>query len=96
MTGLRLDKWLWFARAYKTRSLAASFVEGGKVRVNGQVVTKPAYPVRIGDVLDFPNPTEKFPRRVMVLSLSDHRGPACQAQLLYREQDAPPHDPWAD
>jgi ribosome-associated heat shock protein Hsp15 len=80
-----IDKWLWFARCYKTRSLAASIVEAGEVRVNEIVVTKPSHPLREGDVLDIPTPTGKRRRRVQVLQLAERRKGAPEAQTLYRE-----------
>ena len=79
---LRVDKWLWAARFFKTRSLAADAVEGGKVHVNGTRV-KPARDVRVGDTLDITR--EGLTWRVEVLALSDRRGPARVAQTLYRE-----------
>ncbi len=79
---LRVDKWLWAARFFKTRSLAADAVEGGKVHVNGTRV-KPARDVRVGDTLDITR--EGLTWRVEVLALSDRRGPAPVAQTLYRE-----------
>lgn len=90
---LRIDKWLWFARFYKTRSLAASVVEAGEVRLNGQVVAKTSQGVRVGDELIFP--TGPKWRRVTVLALGDRRGPAPEAQALYEEGEPPVIDPWA-
>ncbi|MHB8624327.1 MAG: RNA-binding S4 domain-containing protein [Sulfuricaulis sp.] len=79
---LRLDKWLWAARFFKTRSLAAQAVAGGKVRVNGERV-KPAKAVRLGDALSIHvGPYEYI---VRVLALSSRRGPAPIAALLYAE-----------
>lgn len=91
---LRIDKWLWFARFFKTRSLAASVVAAGEVSVNGTVITKVSALVRVGDELVFP--TGKRRRRVTVLALGERRGPAPEAQALYREEDPPPpEDPFA-
>lgn len=91
---LRIDKWLWFARFFKTRSLAASVVEDGEVRLNGAVIGKTSAPVRVGDELVFP--TGKRRRRVTVLALGERRGPAPEAQSLYREEEPPPpEDPFA-
>lgn len=91
---LRIDKWLWFARFCKTRSLAASVVAAGEVSVNGVLVTKASALVRVGDELVFP--TGKRRRRVTVLALGERRGPAPEAQALYREEDPPPpEDPFA-
>ncbi|MFU1477103.1 RNA-binding S4 domain-containing protein [Roseovarius sp. C7] len=80
---LRLDKWLWHARLFKTRGLAAQMVERGKVRLNSRRVTKPAQAVRTGDVL-----TVTLPGGVRVLrveALGERRGPAPEAQQLYEE-----------
>ena len=79
---MRIDKWLWAARFYKTRSLAQQAVEGGKVRLNGERV-KPAKEVRAGDQLDLRIGTQDW--TVSVLRLSDKRGPASIAQSLYEE-----------
>jgi ribosome-associated heat shock protein Hsp15 len=79
---LRIDKWLWAARFFKTRSLAAQAVMGGKVKVNGERV-KAAKAVRIGDALSIHiGPYEHI---VRVRGLSEQRGPASQAALLYEE-----------
>ncbi|MGE5515599.1 MAG: RNA-binding S4 domain-containing protein [Bacteroidota bacterium] len=92
--GLRIDKWLWFARFFKTRSLAAAVVAEGAVLVNGAAVAKASALVRVGDDLVFP--TGKRRRRVTVLALGDRRGPAPEAQALYREETPPPpEDPFA-
>ena len=85
MDSLRIDKWLWAARFFKTRSLAAEGVEGGKVHLNGARV-KPAHVVRIGDELNIRRgPYETI---VTVLGLSERRGPAEKAQALYDETEA--------
>ncbi len=81
---LRIDKWLWAARFYKTRSLAADAVESGKVTVNESRV-KPAKAVAIGDRMDIRIGQYRF--EVEVLALSNKRGPASEAQKLYRESD---------
>ena len=85
MTGLRMDKWLWAARFFKTRSLAARACELGRVEAYGQL-SKPAREVRIGDLLKVKNLSGEF--EVQVLGLSEVRGPAPVAQTLYRETDA--------
>ena len=82
MSGLRVDKWLWAARFFKTRSLASDAVSGGKVKVNG-ATTKPARDIKIGDRLDIANSETRW--EVSVLVLSDKRGPAPEARLLYEE-----------
>ncbi|MGE5503708.1 MAG: RNA-binding S4 domain-containing protein [Actinomycetota bacterium] len=87
MEALRIDKWLWFARFFKSRSLAASVVEAGEVSLNGRPVAKPAQTVCPGDELVFP--TGPRLRRVAVVALGERRGPAPEAQALYRELEAP-------
>lgn len=82
---MRLDKWLWAARFYKTRALAVDEINLGRVRVGGQPV-KPARDVKVGDVLSIR--TGQLSREVSVLGLSNQRGPAPQAQLLYAETAA--------
>lgn len=84
---LRIDKWLWFARFFKSRSLAATMVESGEVWLNDRRVAKPAQTVKLGDQLQFP--TGKHLRRITILALSDRRGPAPEAQALYRDTDPP-------
>ncbi len=81
---LRIDKWLWAARFFKTRSLAADAVESGKVLVNG-ARAKPAKAVAAGDMLEIR--AGKFRFEVEVLALSSRRGGAPEAQKLYRETD---------
>jgi ribosome-associated heat shock protein Hsp15 len=85
MTGVRMDKWLWAARFFKTRSLAARACELGRIEANGQPA-KPARDVRAGDLLRVKNDTGDF--QVEVLALSSMRGPAAVAQTLYRETEA--------
>ncbi|MES0861547.1 RNA-binding S4 domain-containing protein [Ruegeria sp. SCPT10] len=80
---LRIDKWLWQARFFKTRSLAAKQVSGGHVRLNGNRVLKPAQAVGPGDVLTFPQ--ARTVRVVKVEALGDRRGPASEAQTLYSD-----------
>lgn len=84
---LRIDKWLWFARFFKTRSLAAKVCAAGVVRCSGAVVTRAHHAVRPGDVLTFPQ--GRHIRVVRVRSLGARRGPAPEAQALY-EDLAPP------
>jgi ribosome-associated heat shock protein Hsp15 len=79
---LRIDKWLWAARFFKTRSLAAEAVEGGKAHLNG-VRVKPAKTVSIGDTLEIR--IGPFQYIVVVCGLSPRRGPASEAAKLYRE-----------
>jgi ribosome-associated heat shock protein Hsp15 len=80
---IRLDKWLWHARFFKTRGLATAEVAAGHVRVNGTRTTKPAQPVGPGDTLIFPQGARI--RVVQVLAASGRRGPATEAQALYRD-----------
>jgi ribosome-associated heat shock protein Hsp15 len=81
--GLRLDKWLWQARFVKSRSIAARWIEGRKVRINQTLITKTHYRVRPGDVLTFPQGPRI--RVVRVLAIGWRRGPASEAQTLYEE-----------
>ena len=85
MNGVRMDKWLWAARFFKTRSLAARTCELGRITSNGQQA-KAAREVRIGDLLQIKNEGGDF--QVEVLALSEVRGPAVVAQTLYRETEA--------
>ncbi len=85
MSGVRIDKWLWAARFFKTRSLAARACELGRVESNGQAA-KPAREVRAGDLLRVKNESGTF--EVEVLQVSEMRGPAPVAQTLYRETEA--------
>src|SRR5579863_2398357 len=85
MTSVRIDKWLWAARFFKTRSLAARACELGRIHCNGQPA-KPAREVRMGDRLRVSNDGGDF--EIDVLLLGDVRGPASVAQTLYRETDA--------
>jgi ribosome-associated heat shock protein Hsp15 len=82
---VRMDKWLWAARFFKTRALAAKACELGRISSNGQPA-KSARPVRVGDLLQVKNDSGDF--QVEVLLLSDVRGPAAVAQTLYRETEA--------
>lgn len=83
----RLDKWLWYARFFKTRSLAAKMVTDGAVRVNGTRVSKPSASVRSGDVLTFTK--GRAVKVIAVLALGDRRGPAPEAQTLYQDRSPP-------
>ena len=84
MSGVRIDKWLWAARFFKTRALASKACELGRVQWRGQRV-KPAREVHVGDMLQVSNDTGDF--EIEVLALSEVRGPAAVAQTLYRETD---------
>jgi len=84
MTSVRIDKWLWAARFFKTRSLAARACELGRIQFNGHPA-KAAREVKIGDMLRVTNDGGEF--QIEVLLLSDVRGPASVAQTMYRETD---------
>lgn len=96
---LRLDKWLWYARFYKTRSLAASIVAGGAVRINGTPASKRSTTITAGDVLTFSK--DDHIRVIRVEACGTRRGPAPEAQALYtdmapperRTEDKVPHNP---
>lgn len=84
MSGVRIDKWLWAARFFKTRSLAAQALDGGKVRLNGERV-KPSKEVRLGDRMAIQVGEMLF--EITVLALSERRGPAPEARALYAESE---------
>lgn len=84
LTTVRIDKWLWAARFFKTRSVAARACELGRVRFNGQNA-KPAREVRVGDMLRVTNDGGEF--EIEILLLGDVRGPASVAQGMYHETD---------
>src|SRR6202000_1522615 len=84
MNGVRMDKWLWAARFFKTRALAARACDLGRITSNSQLA-KPAREVRIGDKLRVKNEGGEF--EIEVLLLSEVRGPAPIAQTLYRETE---------
>ena len=79
----RIDKWLWFARFYKSRTLAAEMVAEGRVRLNGERCTKTSQIVRAGDVLTFA--AGPYVRVVKVIAGGVRRGPATEAQTLYED-----------
>ena len=81
---VRIDKWLWAARFFKTRSLATTAVEGGKVKLNGGR-TKPSHGVKEGDTLEVDNGSTEW--QVVVKALSEQRGSATIAQTLYAETE---------
>jgi len=85
MTSVRIDKWLWAARFFKTRALAQKACDLGRILSNG-IQAKPAREVRAGDMLTVRNEGGEF--LVQVLLLSEMRGPAAVAQTLYRETEA--------
>lgn len=81
----RLDQWLWFARFFKSRSLATRFCADGKMRINSVPVDKAHHAVKVGDVLTFAHGARV--RIVRVLGLGARRGPASEAWALYQEID---------
>ncbi len=89
MTGdtIRIDKWLWHARFFKTRTLAQGFVTGGNVRVNKQRIEKANHSVKPGDVLTFVKGPQV--RVIEIVALATRRGPASEAQALYNDLSPP-------
>lgn len=85
LTSVRIDKWLWAARFFKTRALAQKSCEMGRIESNGHIA-KPARDVRVGDMLKIRNAVAEY--EIEVVSLSEIRGPASVAQTLYRETEA--------
>lgn len=87
---IRVDKWLWQARFFKTRAAASRLCLAGKVRLGGRAITKAHYALKPGDVLTFPQ--ARRIRVVRVLALGERRGPATEAATLYEDlaPDAPP------
>ena len=79
----RLDKWLWQARFYKTRGLAQRMCTAGKIRINSQRVRKAHYALNSGDILTFPLGSRI--RVVRILTMTERRGPATEAQRCYEE-----------
>lgn len=84
LSSLRLDKWLWASRFFKTRKLATEAINGGKVHLNG-IRVKPSRGVKVGDTLDITR--EAYRYHIEVLGLNDKRRPAKEAQLLYDESE---------
>ena len=91
--GLRLDKWLWYARLFKTRSAATKAIQGGRFRLDGTIMAKPHRQAMCGQVLTFVQGSQV--RVVRILALGSRRGPAPEAALLY-EDLAPPVAPKVD
>ena len=85
---MRLDKWLWQTRFFKTRALAAKTVQDGRVRLDGEATTKPHRAVGAGDVLTFPQ--GHAIRVVRIIGLPVRRGPAPEAQALYEDMSPAP------
>jgi ribosome-associated heat shock protein Hsp15 len=86
--GQRLDKWLWAARFFKSRTGAAALCAEGKIRMSGRVISKAHVTVRVGDVLTFP--LGRHIRVVKVLALAARRGPAAEARGLYEDLNPVP------
>jgi len=84
---LRIDKWLWHARFFKSRTTASKLCAGGRVRVNREVIAKAHHPVRAGDIITFPQ--GRTIRVVEVVALGARRGPAAEAQTLYNDLTPP-------
>jgi len=85
----RLDKWLWFARFFKSRTLAGKICNGRKVRINGQIANKASATVKADDVLTFP--LGHYIRVIKILDVGQRRGPAPEARALYDDL-APPEE----
>ncbi len=84
---IRADKWLWYARFFKTRTLASKVCASGQLRLSGSLVAKAHQKVKVGDVLTFPQ--GRHIRVVKVLALGSRRGPASEAQGLYEDLKPP-------
>ncbi len=84
---LRIDKWLWYTRFFKSRTLASKFCDSGRLRVNGSLINKPHYKLSPGDVLTFPKADDV--RVIKVIELGSRRGPALEAQGLYEDLEPP-------
>ena len=86
---IRLDKWLWYARFFKSRSLSSKFCKAGKVRVNGKIIFKPHFAIILGDTLTFM--AANIIRVVQVEQIGLRRGPAIEARELYLDLTPEPH-----
>lgn len=84
---LRIDKWLWYARFFKSRAMASRMVSSGRLRLNGESISKPHRQILPDMVLVFPQ--GETIRTIKVLALATRRGPASEAQLLYEDLDPP-------
>ena len=84
---VRLDKWLWYARFFKTRSLATKLISSGKLRINGEVISKPHRQAQIGQVLTFAQ--GPYIRLIRIDDIGKCRGPAAEAATLYTDLDPP-------
>lgn len=88
---IRIDKWLWHARFYKSRTLAAKLAAAGKVRVNREIIRKPGSLVKPGDVLTFAKGNDIWV--IEIVALGERRGPAAEAQTLYNDLSPPVRQP---
>ena len=88
---LRVDKWLWHARFFKSRNLSAKLAASGKLRVNRKIVRKSKYTVQPGDILTFPK--GKDIRVIEIVALGERRGPVAEAQMLYIDLSSPETKP---
>ena len=84
---LRVDKWLWYARFFKSRTLAARLCASRRLRINRTIVTKPHHALKAGDVLTFP--LGRHIRVIRVSALGERRGPAPEARILYGDLEPP-------
>lgn len=84
---LRIDKWLWYARFFKSRTQASKLCGSGKLRRNSELIGKAHATLKVGDVLTFPK--ESDVRVIRVLALDIRRGPAAEAQTLYEDLEPP-------
>jgi ribosome-associated heat shock protein Hsp15 len=84
---VRIDKWLWFSRLFKSRTAAAELCQSGRLRINGVIVQKAHQGLKPGDVLTFPK--ADYIRVIRVIALGSRRGPAPEAQSLYEDLDPP-------
>ncbi len=90
IAALRIDKWLWYCRFFKTRTLATMLCNSSKLRLNEEIVRKAQKSVHVGDVLTFPLGHDV--RVIRVVALGSRRGPASEAQTLYEDLEPPqPH-----
>ena len=80
---IRIDKWLWYARFFKTRGLASKLVSAGHVRLNSEKISKPAQSVGAGDTLTFPQASTI--RVIRIVAVGTRRGPSPEAQQLYED-----------
>lgn len=87
----RIDKWLWHARLFKTRTLATQTVKAKKVRINGVIVAKPAVMVKAGDILTFSKGNHV--KIIEIVAIGTRRGPAPEAQALYKDLSPEPVRP---